>query len=283
MIMNYHTKNKQKNKEKKKNEWYTNGWLWVIITLLVLILVHCMFSFPAPSEFFSAKWGAGDILILIGTLLLGFVAISQTQRANKTAEEAAKVSKALLDKELAEVKPFIDVRQLTKTDTKSLSVERSIKVSTELNNRQYYCRLNNDFSIIDEKGETFYFGIKNVCNHDILGIKLQQIKMACFNNNLEELNFGTSICVGSMASGELTALILSVPSQYFIQAAAKDHINRLKTENSVYISLHLRFDLLNTDGQHYSETVKLRVINAEQSGLYFPVILEKDLRPLVKE
>lgn len=68
--------------KKMLNKW----WVWVISSGMFLFVVQILFSIPAPFKWLEAVWKAGDFISFVGTMVLGYVAISQTERANKMSE-----------------------------------------------------------------------------------------------------------------------------------------------------------------------------------------------------
>lgn len=62
--------------KKLRNFWI---WLWAVISVVFMILIHIAFSFVGP-EWLQAKWGAGDILTYASTIALGLLAMWQNQR-----------------------------------------------------------------------------------------------------------------------------------------------------------------------------------------------------------
>ena len=81
-------------------------WFWIIASLLFLIVLQLLFSISAPCKYLEATWGAGDFISFVGTMVLGYIAISQTQRANQ-------ISNKLMDIEInrykMEIRPFVMV------------------------------------------------------------------------------------------------------------------------------------------------------------------------------
>ena len=61
--------------------------VWIMSSILFAFITHCLFSEPAPNEWFEAKWGAGDILTYVSTISLGLLAVWQN---NKFKEESDK-------------------------------------------------------------------------------------------------------------------------------------------------------------------------------------------------
>ncbi len=75
---------------KKLWDWLTNH---IVITLIICsvvfaLIVHCLYSMPAPSEWWKHKWGAGDILTYVSTVTLGLLAVWQNQRFKEENDKA---------------------------------------------------------------------------------------------------------------------------------------------------------------------------------------------------
>lgn len=83
---------------KKLRDWIASH---IVITLIICsiifaIVVHVLFSTPAPNEWWFHKWEAGDILTYVSTVALGLLAVWQNQRFkdenDKTQERLEKIS-----------------------------------------------------------------------------------------------------------------------------------------------------------------------------------------------
>lgn len=84
-------------KDDKKGQWIKNllgKWYFLAIASVVFLVgVQVAFVIPAPNKWFDAAWEAGDFISFVGTIILGYIAMRQTQRANKMAEDANDVAK----------------------------------------------------------------------------------------------------------------------------------------------------------------------------------------------
>jgi hypothetical protein len=99
---------------KKVYEWIKKNKLLTIFILLIVIilplaLVQVIFKFPAPCKGLEAVWDAGDVigycgdvLSFLGTIVLGYIAIVQSDNANK-------LSKDLLELEWKRQQPCFDI------------------------------------------------------------------------------------------------------------------------------------------------------------------------------
>ena len=85
-------------KERIKRYLERNKWiyLWVVISILFAIIVQWLFSKPASSEIFHAKWGAGDILTYASTVALGLLAVWQNQKFKEENDKAQERLEELL-------------------------------------------------------------------------------------------------------------------------------------------------------------------------------------------
>lgn len=68
--------------KKMFNQW----WFWLLAAVLFLLIIQVLFAFPAPCKWMEATWGAGDLISFAGTMILGCIAIHQTEQANLMSE-----------------------------------------------------------------------------------------------------------------------------------------------------------------------------------------------------
>lgn len=76
---------------------------WLCLPIIFLLIVQILFSIPAPCKWLEAVWGAGDFISFVGTIFLGYITISQTERANKMAEKMMEIEN---DRYKMEIRPF---------------------------------------------------------------------------------------------------------------------------------------------------------------------------------
>lgn len=81
----------------------------LLLVFLPIIVIHILFKIKTDVYWIQAEWEAGeilgyfgDVLSFIGTLVLGYIAISQTEKANTLNEE-------LLNIEKDKIKPCVDI------------------------------------------------------------------------------------------------------------------------------------------------------------------------------
>lgn len=79
-------------------------WIWLIAIIVFLIVVQILFSIPAPCKWLVAVWKAGDFISFVGTMVLGYVAISQTEWANKMSERLMDIEN---NRYKLDIRPFV--------------------------------------------------------------------------------------------------------------------------------------------------------------------------------
>lgn len=52
----------------------------IIASISFAVIIHCLFSTPAPNEWIEAKWSAGEVLTYVSTISLGLLAVWQNKR-----------------------------------------------------------------------------------------------------------------------------------------------------------------------------------------------------------
>ncbi len=83
----------------KLRDWISRHMISALIlcSILFALVVHWLFSTPAPNEWLVHKWEAGDILTYVSTIALGLLAIWQNQRFkaenDKAQERLEKISR----------------------------------------------------------------------------------------------------------------------------------------------------------------------------------------------
>jgi hypothetical protein len=66
---------------------YKKWWIWLLSCIAFLVAVHILFTIPAPYPWLKAVWSAGDLIVFVGTVVLGFVALQQSRLANETSQK----------------------------------------------------------------------------------------------------------------------------------------------------------------------------------------------------
>ena len=83
---------------------FSKWWIWLIASIAFLFVVQILFSIPAPCKWLDVAWEAGDFISFVGTMVLGYVAISQTERANKMSERLMDIEN---NRYRLDIRPFV--------------------------------------------------------------------------------------------------------------------------------------------------------------------------------
>ena len=98
-------------------KWIINHKKWIIalsvaIIFLPIMVIHLLFKIQSNCYWIEAEWEAGevlgyfgDVLSFIGTVVLGYIAIAQTEKANQLNGELLKIEKN-------RIKPCLDISSL---------------------------------------------------------------------------------------------------------------------------------------------------------------------------
>ena len=72
----------------------------MLIIILPIVIIHILFKWKSNCYWIEAEWNAGDalgyfgdVLSFVGTVVLGYIAVKQTERANKLNKELQLVKK----------------------------------------------------------------------------------------------------------------------------------------------------------------------------------------------
>lgn len=109
----------------KKWKWII---IWAIASAIFAIVIQLLFSYPAPCDFFDAKWEAGDILSYVSTVALGLLAMWQNQKMSYDAEKKEKKSRAI---EKSIIFDFEDVSCWLYNSDESLDDSTKAKIKEE--------------------------------------------------------------------------------------------------------------------------------------------------------
>ena len=99
-----------------EEKWWQKWWVWAISVISFLLIVHVLFNAHPKTKWLEAVWTPGDLLTFVGTVVLGYIAVYQTKRANdmtekanQIAEQATQTSSRLMDLQEAEYIPIISI------------------------------------------------------------------------------------------------------------------------------------------------------------------------------
>lgn len=233
--------------------------LLIVATILVpIIVIHILFKIKTNCYWITAEWKAGDVLgyfgdvlSFVGTVVLGYVAICQTERANNISEK-------LMEMDLVKMKPCFDF----------------------INSQKYFMSLIDDGYKIEKKykdDEVIFLDVlftenprtgmtANVCSiildvtnsghSDIRFIFIENINFYLLVTDKRNKNEKIAMIIGNsdIKVGETKKMIIQVRREL---ADDEDMEDTLYKDNIDKIMPHLEMDLhiVTTDGVDYYENI----------------------------
>lgn len=152
---------------KKFSKWIFIGGA-ILLVVVVPVIVHIAFAYPAISSFWAAKWTAGEFLGYLGTTMLSALALWQNRQLKIEADKQAKLAKK---QELDMKKPRFFV--VSKSSSGSPWYEMTIKIQNISFNFAEDCRIED---IALGSGDNFHH---ITCKQPIIGA-IGPTKEECF-------------------------------------------------------------------------------------------------------
>lgn len=121
---------------KKLLEWIKNHiFLTLVLCVLAfavpLVVVHALFTVAAPHNWLVATWTAGELLAyiagfeaLLGTVILGFVTVYQSDKANEANERLNKENNYLQKISIQQMLPLLKVSDVIVHKTRTHTHQR---------------------------------------------------------------------------------------------------------------------------------------------------------------
>lgn len=195
----------------------------IVMFFLPLILVHIFFKWNSGIGWLSAEWSAGDALAyiagfeaFIGTIVLGFVTVYQSEKASRENERLSRENNFLQRISVQRLLPLVSVESITierscittklYSQDKASTVEVADTVTPEKREthlRTYLPRLGNQ---IDRYYKTVKLTIKNISDSAIRQISVDRIEFSGFKNQDEIVN--KVCCIGTENAKYISWLLL---------------------------------------------------------------------------
>ena len=236
--------------------------LSVLAVVLFLAAVQVLFTIQAPCKWLDAVWEPGEFITFAGTVSLGIVAVYQTKKAND-------VSERLLAIEEERRRPQIDIRPISEKQRMQCDRQHFIASSTD----DTYVFVDENWRETFNKGDDFWFAIKNVRDTDVLNIAPIEVTPAILDAHgraqtvLEKQQIATSCRLDHILGGETVPFLLGTEKLW----------TRVAEKPGQRLRLSIEFLLTNSDGEKYLQTVELQMMNAYNSGILTPAIIQKNV------
>lgn len=233
--------------------------LWICMIIIFLVGVQILFSIPAPCKWLEAVWDAGDLISFVGTISLGIVAVYQTKKANE-------ISFRLLQIEEERRRPQIDIRAISEDKLKQYNRQQLISSSVE----GIYVNVDSDWRENVNAGDNFWFEIKNIRDMDIINVQPVTATSQIIGSNgvciiSDKYCLSTSCNLNLIQGNDTASFFLGMNS---IWAKVAEYPNQS-------LLLSLEFKIMNSDGKEYLQRISLNMVNAYNSNILTPVIINK--------
>lgn len=265
-----------------KKPWYLRKWVWIAAALVLIIgvplAINGLYLANGPIK---TRWDAehvlayyGEILSFAGTVVLGIVAVWQTQKAND-------LSKRMLELEEYKNLPMVDLCQINEipSDLPAGTYQNSLSVTAGGGS----LAMKKDNTILHSNGGVLAFMLKNVSDTYITSLEVEDVQYVAYKGGQPVRSQGS----GTELRGGIRSFAVG-DAQYFLIDGVDTcyDLGDLSEEESrkCVLRLEITFLLGNTQGKKYREMLRIGYYpTREENGILYPQILQKDPVKIVPE
>lgn len=270
-------------KEKSmKKPWYLRKWVWIVAALVLIIgipfVINGLYLANGPIK---TRWDAehvlayyGEILSFAGTVVLGIVAVWQTQKAND-------LSRRMLDLEEHKNLPIVDLCQINEipSDLPVGTYQNSLSVTAGGGSLV----MKQDNTILYSEGNVLAFMLKNVSDTYITSLEVVDVQYVAYRGGQPIHSQGS----GAELRGGIRSFSVG-DAQYFLIGGVDTCFDlgdlSEKEHCKCVLTLEITFLLGNTQGKKYREMLRIGYYpSREENGILYPQILQKDPVKIVPE
>lgn len=238
-------------------------WFWVVVAIGFLITVQILFRIEAPCKWLDAVWEAGDLISFVGTLVLGYVAVLQTQRANNMAEDANKTSRKLIELQKAEYMPVVTIKSFAGITNHKLE-HVNTAVCSEIFVHEMRCSdgevlVGHSISLVDQEFDMsknifcrdYEIHLNYSGNFVIESFQIKEIRFV--GNDFEKKFLIKNTMEMSLGNGEdFNLFLFLISNEDFLQENTRAH--RYITANQIVFEVEMKSIV----GELYKETIRIR-------------------------
>ena len=234
---------------------FEKWWCWLLASAMFLAFVQVLFTIEAPNKWLEAKWDAGDLISFAGTIVLGFIAISQTQYANK-------MNQKLLEMQYNEYRPLLEItgmvgitkHQLTPAE-EDFDKSIALHVMRDAENK-VYLGYSKAFKVdeMDCSKETFCRSYEIHCKYNgKAAIESLSVKSLAFEGieYCKDFNIGGDNLM-SLTPGEEQSFFFFLVSNSNFQETSSQAYQLISTRKMVLTVILTTFD-----GKRYNEKISI--------------------------
>ena len=190
------------------------------IFICPLVIVHVLFKLKTNIEWLVAEWEPGDMLAyiagfeaLLGTAILGFITVKQSQDAQKMNERLSKENNYLQKISVQKLLPIIEISKVVVEDAQEISsnyaVKNTILVSESVSPDERKTLIDIYTTPVGAHKfflKTLKLSLKNISEGIIRKIAVEQIEFPHFRLHGEYVP--STVCVGSEKFNAMSDLFL---------------------------------------------------------------------------
>lgn len=258
-----------------RKPWYLRKWVWIAAAVVMIVgiplIINGLYLANGPIK---TKWEAADVLDYYGTILsfagtvvLGVIAVWQTQKAND-------LSKRMLDLEEIKYIPMVDLCQINKvpSDLPNGTYQNALKVTPD----GYNLAMAEDNSILYSDADVLVFEIKNVSDTYITSLEILDLQYVAYvdgkpvqsNHSIVDRGGG----IRAFSVGEAQYLLVSgVDTRFDLGDLSREEAGQC------VLKLEITLRLGNTLGKVFRETIRIGYYpTREANGLRYPHVFRKE-------
>lgn len=230
----------------------------VIIIFMPIVVIHFLFKIRTGYYLITAEWEAGDVLgyfgdvlSFVGTIILGYVAICQTQKANNISEK-------LMEMDLVKMKLCFDLKNSQRFFISLIDDANKIQEDYKSDESILLDVLitANPRTGMTTKVCTMVLDVTNSGHSDIRFVFVKNIDFYLLVTDKRNKNEKIPMIIGSsdIKMGETKKLIIQIRREFVDEEDFKDTWYK---DNSKKIMPHLEMQLhiVTTDGIDYYENI----------------------------
>ena len=230
----------------------------VIIIFMPIIVIHFLFKIRTGCYLITAEWAAGDVLgyfgdvlSFVGTIILGYVAICQTQKANNISEK-------LMEMDIVKMKPCFDFKNSQRFFMSLIDDANKVQENYKSDKAIFLDVLitANPRTGMTTNVSSMVLDVTNSGHSDIRFVFVENIDFYLLVMDKRNKNEKIPMIIGNsdIKIGETKKLIIQIRREFVDEDDLKDTLYKDNVEN-IMPHLEMQLHIVTTDGIDYYENI----------------------------
>lgn len=230
----------------------------MIIIFMPIVVIHFLFKIKTGCYLITAEWEAGDVLgyfgdvlSFVGTIILGYVAICQTQKANNISEK-------LMEMDLVKMKPCFDFKNSQRFFISLIDDQNKVRENYKSDEAILLDVL---ITAKPRTGMTtnvcsMVLDVTNSGHSDIRFVFIENIDFYLLVTDKRNKNEKIPMIIGNsdIRAGETKKLVIQISREFvdaddFKDTCYKDNVDKIMPH------IEMRLHIVTTDGIDYYENI----------------------------